>query len=303
MTSRISTPVLGALACAIAFGLAGPAEASENRNYTCGSNGISISIETEPETGTARIESPRGIERLRAESDGVWRDASQVLQFMDDREPPMLYMGSEQFDCRPAFAGSGQTHDSGAAGGNERPVNMAGRSLGGRLRNGPGTNFSPAGSLAEGDPVTIVTNTGVRFDGYDWFEVRTPGGGSAYQWGGIMCSEGQMIEGIFEQCRGAARNASAGGSGFMAFAVALDGRFGHGKAATRRDAEAFALQYCGTDCRIQDVTTAQCHALATVPGAFWFGAASTPAQAQDYALGFCRNAGAQGCRIDYSICQ
>lgn len=303
MNSRFSNSILSALACGITLGLAATAQASENRNYSCGSNGISIAIEIEPETGMARIESPRGVEQLSMASDGVWRDASQELQFMDDRTPPMLYMGPEQFDCRTAFAAGGQTHASGAVGGNERPVNMAGRSLGGRLRNGPGTNFSPAGSLAEGDPLTIVTNTGVRFDGYDWFEVRTPGGGTAYQWGGIMCSEGQMIEGIFEQCRGRAQSASAGGAGFMAFAVNIDGRFGHGKAATQRDAEAFALQYCGSDCRIEDVTTAQCHALATVPGAFWFGAAATPTQAQDYAMGFCRNAGARDCRIDYSICQ
>lgn len=303
MTSIFSSGVVAAFACGLVLVVSGTANASENRNYRCGTNGIAIAIEIEPETGTARIESPRGVEQLMMEDDGVWRDATQELQFMDGRNPPMLYMGPEQFDCRPARAGGGQTHASGAVGGNERPVNMAGRSLGGRLRNGPGTNFSPAGSLAEGDPVTIVANTGVRFDGYDWFEVQVRGGGTAYQWGGIMCSEGQMIEGIFEQCRGGAQSTSAGGAGFMAFAVNIDGRFGHGKAATQREAEAFALQFCGSDCRIEDVTTAQCHALATVPGAFWFGAAATPAQAQDYAMGFCRNAGARDCRIDYSICQ
>ena len=303
MTSSLSAGIVGALACGMTLVVCGIAQASENSHYRCGSNGISIAIEIEPETGTARIESPRGVEQLRMESDGVWRDATQELQFMDDRNPAMLYMGPEQFDCRPAFAGGGQTHASGAVGGNERPVNLAGRSLGGRLRNGPGTNFSPAGSLAENDPVTIVANTGVRFDGYDWFEVKVPGGSTAYQWGGIMCSEGQMIEGIFEQCRGSVQAVSAGSAGFMAFAVGPDGRFGHGKAVTRRDAEGFALQYCGADCRVEDVTTAQCHALATVPGGFWFGAAATPVQAQDYAMDFCRNAGAQGCRIDYSICQ
>ncbi|MEQ8479553.1 MAG: DUF4189 domain-containing protein [Hoeflea sp.] len=303
MASIFPSGVAGALACGLALVVSGTADASENRNYRCGSNGIAIAIEIEPETGTARIESPRGIEQLRMEDDGVWRDASQVLQFMDERTPPMLYMGPEQFDCRPAFAGGGQTHASGAVGGNERPVNMAGRSLGGRLRNGPGTNFSSAGSLAENDPVTIVANTGVRFDGYDWFEVKIPGGGTAYQWGGIMCSEGRMIEGVFEACRSPAQTGNAGGAGFMAFAVGRDGRFGHGKAATRRDAEGFALQYCGADCRVEDVTTAQCHAFAAAPGGFWFGAAATPVQAQDLAMDFCRNAGARDCRIDYSICQ
>ena len=49
--------------------------------------------------------------------------------------------------------------------------------------------------------MTIVTNTGVQFDGYDWFEIRTGNGVNAYQWGGIMCSEGRQIAGIYEQCR------------------------------------------------------------------------------------------------------
>jgi hypothetical protein len=296
-------PVLAAVAGSFALLAQGGAQASENRNFQCGGNGISISIEVEPETGTARINSPRGIEQLTAQSDGAWRDASEVLQFMPDRNPPMLWMGSEQFSCRPVFPGAQQTHASGAVGGNETMLNIAGRSLGGRLRNGPGTNFSPAGSLAEGDRLTIVANTGVGFDGYDWFEIRTAAGVTAYQWGGIMCSEGAMIAGIFQQCGGGAQNAGGGAAGFMAFAIAPDGRFGHGKAASRRDAEAFALQYCGAGCRVDDVTTAQCHALATVPGGFWFGAGATPVQAQTYAMDFCRNAGASGCRLDYSICQ
>lgn len=80
-------------------------------------------------------------------------------------------------------------------------VNIAGRSLGGRLRDGPGTNFSDVGGLAEGDRLTIVANTSVGFDGYDWFEIRTTGSATAYQWSGIMCSQGQMTTGIYQQCR------------------------------------------------------------------------------------------------------
>lgn len=303
MSLDLRMAAVAAIAGAFALLVQGGAKASENQNFQCGSNGISISIEMEPETGTATINSPRGIEQLAAQSDGAWRDASEVLQFMPDERPPMLWMGSEQFSCQPVMAGGQQTHASAAVGGNETILNIAGRSLGGRLRNGPGTNFSAAGSLAEGDRLTIVANTGVGFDGYDWFEIRTPGGLTAYQWGGIMCSEGQLIGGIFQQCGGGTQNAGGGAAGFMAFATAPDGRFGHGKAGTRRDAETYALQYCGADCRVDDVTTAQCHALATVPGGFWFGAGATPIQAQNYAMDFCRNAGASGCRLDYSICQ
>lgn len=158
-------------------------------------------INLEPETGTAKIVSPRGTEQLNAEADGVWRDATQELQFYADDDPPKLWMGSEQFSCRQIFPGRVQTRAYGSVDGTETQVDAPGRSLGGRLRSGPGTNFGAAGSLAEGTPVTIVTNTGVRFDGYDWFEIRTGNGVSAYQWGGIMCSEGQQIAGIYEQCR------------------------------------------------------------------------------------------------------
>jgi hypothetical protein len=47
--------------------------------------------------------------------------------------------------------------------------------------------------------VSVIANTGVRFDGYDWFEIRR-GGGVAYQWGGIMCWEGQPIAGMYGEC-------------------------------------------------------------------------------------------------------
>ena len=94
-----------------------------------------------------------------------------------------------------------QTHASGAVGGNEGPVlNHQGQSLGGKLRNGPGTNFSDVGSLSEGTWFTIVRSTGVQMDGYDWFEVALDSGERAYQWGGIMCSNGQQIAGIYAMC-------------------------------------------------------------------------------------------------------
>lgn len=195
---RFATPLM-AMTC---FTLtASQALASESAHFDCGGNGLSISVTLEPETGTATVVSPRGTEELSAESDGVWRDVTQELQFYADERPATLWMGSEQFSCRQAFAGAVQTHASGAVGGNETPVNAAGRSLGGRLRSGPGTNFGTAGSLNEGAPVTILSNTGVRFDGYDWFEIRIASGFVAYQWGGIMCSEGQHLAGIYEQCR------------------------------------------------------------------------------------------------------
>ncbi|SOE17581.1 hypothetical protein SAMN05877838_2482 [Hoeflea halophila] len=193
---RTAGPLLAAT-CFMLMG--GQAPASEARGFQCG--GAIISINPEPENGTARIVSPRGTEQLRAEADGVWRDATQDLQFYADENPPTMWMGSEQFSCKQIFPGRVEVRAYGTADSTETPVDSAGKSLGGRLRTGPGTNFGVAGSLAEGTPVTIVTNTGVRFDGYDWFEIRTGNGVSAYQWGGIMCSEARQIAGIYEQCQ------------------------------------------------------------------------------------------------------
>ena len=90
----------------------------------------------------------------------------------------------------------------------------------------------------------------------------------------------------------------------MAFAVGVDGKFGHGAGTTRQAAEQYALQYCGeAGCQVADVTEAQCHALATVPGGFWFGAGENEAAAQNFAMGFCTNATGAGCKIEYSFCR
>lgn len=201
-----------------------------------------------------------------------------------------------------------QNHASGAVGGNEVKLNVVGRSLGGKLRNGPGTNFGQSGSLAEGTWVTILTNTGVNFDGYDWFEVTTDNGQRGYQWGGIMCSNGQRIKGIYQQCQSPAQttsnNQTQNASGWMAFAVGDNGVWGHGAGRTQNDAINYARQNCqGANCQIADVTQAKCHALSTVPGGLWFGTANSKAQAENYAQGFCTNAGASGCRVEYSYCQ
>ncbi|WP_394688403.1 DUF4189 domain-containing protein [Hoeflea sp.] len=209
-----------------------------------------------------------------------------------------------------------QTHASGAVGGNETMLgNAAARSLGGRLRNGPGTNFGQAGSLREGAPVTVTMNTGVRYDGYDWFEIRQPVG-PAYQWGGIMCWEGRPIAGMYGECGavlggqdgaseqgGASGQGGSNGTGWMAFAIGHDDLFGHGAGASRDEAQSYAMQYCGdASCGIADMTQAQCHALASGSGGHWFGAGVSKQAAESFAMGFCANAGAV-CTVRYSFCQ
>lgn len=204
-----------------------------------------------------------------------------------------------------------QTHASGAVGGNETMLgNAPARSLGGKLRNGPGTNFSAVGSLAEGAPVTVQANTGVRFDGYDWFEIRH-GSGVAYQWGGIMCSDGGAIAGMFGDCASLLRSQApapvqtvASGGGWMAFAIGANGRFGHGAGASRQEAQSYAMQYCGdASCGIEDMTQAQCHALAGGNrNGHWFGAGNSKRAAESFAMGFCSNAEGS-CAIRYSHCR
>lgn len=206
-----------------------------------------------------------------------------------------------------------QNHSSGAVGGNEIALgNAPGRSLGGKVRSGPGTNFAQVGSLHLGDRISIITNTGVHFDGYDWFEIHY-GNRVGYQWGGIMCSNSTVVAGMYQQCEpmpefsnNSARPTQniAKNGGWSAFAVGYDGKIGHGAGTTLQNARQYALKFCGdTTCQIMDETQAQCHAASETPGGFWFGAANSLSQAESYALNFCRQAGAPTCSIRHSYCR
>ena len=107
-------------------------------------------------------------------------------------------------------------------------LNLPGRSLGGKMRAGPGMDFAQVGSLSENLPVTIRRNSGVAFNGYDWFEVKA-NGRIGYQWGGIMCSEGQQIAGIFEQCGARGQPQPAASPGVPAFSFGGKLRAGPGE--------------------------------------------------------------------------
>jgi hypothetical protein len=80
-------------------------------------------------------------------------------------------------------------------------INAAGQSLGGVLRAGPGMDYARTGSLREGTPLTIIRRTRQYMNGYDWFEVRTSDGQPGYHWGGIMCSQGTQVDGLFQVCQ------------------------------------------------------------------------------------------------------
>jgi len=73
-------------------------------------------------------------------------------------------------------------------------------SLGGRLRSGPGLDFITRTVLPAKTPVTLLENTELSLDGYDWFRVETQAGLTGYQWGGVICSIEGVLTGLLRQC-------------------------------------------------------------------------------------------------------
>jgi hypothetical protein len=95
--------------------------------------------------------------------------------------------------CKNADYGSNEPPPSG-----DFPLDAG--SWGGVVRSGPGREFSRLGSLAEGERITLIENTGVLDNDYAWFKIRYRGNRVGYQWGGIVCGLGQPIDGAFETC-------------------------------------------------------------------------------------------------------
>jgi len=60
----------------------------------------------------------------------------------------------------------------------------------GVLRDGPGQQYRRIGSLAEGEPVTLMARTEVMDNGFPSFKITTKAGQTGYQWGGILCAIG-----------------------------------------------------------------------------------------------------------------
>ena len=87
----------------------------------------------------------------------------------------------------------------GASAGDDAAI-FVGYSYGGVLREGPGMEFRKIASLREGDRVEVLENTGISFDDYLWFRVRTKKG-TGFHWGGIFCHEGGAVEGVFSKCK------------------------------------------------------------------------------------------------------
>ncbi len=81
-------------------------------------------------------------------------------------------------------------------------------SWGGKVRAGPGTNFNQVASLQNGDPVRLLEDTRIMFNGYPWYRISYKGGRTGYQWGGILCGYGNPIGGTFGVCERDNRHAS-----------------------------------------------------------------------------------------------
>lgn len=82
----------------------------------------------------------------------------------------------------------------------QQAATTSGMSLGGVLRSGPGMEYGKVASMKDGDPIEIVEDTGVWFNGYKWYRVSTRKG-DGYHWGGIFCVNlDTQITGIFDKC-------------------------------------------------------------------------------------------------------
>lgn len=73
-----------------------------------------------------------------------------------------------------------------------------GASYGGNLRDGPGDAYPIVGSLPEGS-FAVLEPAGVWSGDYQWFWVTTDYG-SAYHWGGLICSYNQYVDGVLDVC-------------------------------------------------------------------------------------------------------
>lgn len=153
-------------------------------------------------------------------------------------------------------------------------TNIGGRSLGAAVYDGPASYYARLGYVEKQTGVTIFGRVRLPLGGYDWFEVVADNGLRGYMWGGLLCSEGLQVNGLFEICRGShpppvpepeptPEPLVQKPLAWSAYAIGRNQTFGHGRGPTKAEAERAALRFCGSsDCIIADVTNSACHALA-----------------------------------------
>lgn len=180
------------------------AAASENRTYKCRTGTVDAYVETIPEEGRALYTGPDDIASLQAMPNGAFVSDNSGVSFQATDRGGTLWLGDVSFPCQVTTARAPVALPPTVLGGPEQ-LNHVGQSLGGRLRAGPGTSYPQIGSLEEGTFLTILSNTGVSFDGYDWFEVVLDNGQHGFQWGGILCSNGGQLVGLYASCQNVPR--------------------------------------------------------------------------------------------------
>lgn len=111
----------------------------------------------------------------------------QMLYEMAEEADQQLY--AEQQDSGPGLI---DEYDMAAVSAGE------GSSFGGNLRDGPGDEYAIVGSLPEGS-FLVLEPSGVWSGDYQWFWV-TSDYGSAFHWGGLICSYNQYVDGVLDVC-------------------------------------------------------------------------------------------------------
>ncbi|MGL1921211.1 MAG: SH3 domain-containing protein [Hyphomicrobiales bacterium] len=174
--------------------------AHEGIKYDCGDDKTNLMVEFFEAEGRAQI-------THNAESFGViYNDKDGYLnvfkqaQFYPENGKTRVYISSKQFEC--VFpSDKPKTIDQAEAQVKISNPIYTGRSLGGKVRIGASMQAKQIASLYEGDPIIIMNDSGVEMNGYDWFEIKFKNGKTGYQWGGIMCSDNEKINGLYQQCQ------------------------------------------------------------------------------------------------------
>ena len=197
MSYRLAITLAAGFVCSLTTS---SASASIFDTFDCGGagDGTTITVTLMPAQGTANLNGPQGKKMLVPDGEGRWITPGQEVQFTPQGDSGVLYLGSAQLPCSIMLADN--EVEPAPINKNGATANVLGKSLGGRVRSGPGTQFGATDSLPEGEPVVIVVNTGVMLDGYPWFEISFSEGLAGYQWGGIICSDGQLVPGVFQAC-------------------------------------------------------------------------------------------------------
>lgn len=116
------------------------------------------------------------------------------------------YLASVQLRNNQSGGIQGQQQQQGF-GNNNRGFGNAGggfpaaSSWGGIVRAQPSIQSDRLDSLSEGEVITLLADTGIEMNGYNWFQIQFRNGQTGYQWGGIICGQTRPIPGTFEICK------------------------------------------------------------------------------------------------------